>query len=531
MRVNTQRRQPENLYRKTQRNLLRELAVWHALQRNPHKNILQLFGVASLPISDYLASVSEFCRFSLVAYFNDPPEKPEYLRFMKEILEGLAHMHNLSPPIIHGDLKFPNILLSFAGVVKICDFGQSRFNNDQRGLASEASFTFQATHRYMSPELFDTRRKVKPTALSDVLAYGCVALQLLSRLKPYHTIKDDFTVSKAITGGLVPSLKPEKPYAPPCLNEHLWDVVRSCWSQLDFRPTATRLLNELNRLMEQKLVDTSPITPDRNSIDFDGTLPDWPVKIEDFGPLRGGAREEVINSSRRAEVRIRYAESEPLQVFNLSIFNISLGQGIGTNTEGQRTSAYIIKAPNPPRRKSSRATKLDPFLYLLRRMVRERYSLQHQNIVEMIGFDSSFGLYPGLVFEYCENSSLEKYAARVAGNEYTHIRYMIHILEGLRHLHTFPTPIAHGDLNPSNILVDANGTLKLTLFSLSRLAADMPRAEESSSLIDFVESIRYFSPESLHVEARPSVWADMWAFGCIVFWIHTKLPPYHEARM
>lgn len=141
--------------------------------------------------------------------------------------------------------------------------------------------------------------------------------QLLSRLKPYHTIKDDFRVPRSITGGLVPSLKPEKPYAPPCLNEHLWNVVRSCWSQLDFRPTSTRLLNELNRLMEQKLVDTSPITPDRNSIDFDGTLPDWPEKIEDFGSLRGGAREEVVSSSRRAEVRV-WVISFAIDVFKLS---------------------------------------------------------------------------------------------------------------------------------------------------------------------------------------------------------------------
>ena len=41
-------------------------------------------------------------------------------------------------------------------------------------------------------------------------------------------------------------------------------------------------------------------------------------------------------------------------------------------------------------------------------MVRERYSLQHQNVVEMIGLDSSFGTYPGLVLEYCENSSLDE---------------------------------------------------------------------------------------------------------------------------
>lgn len=127
---------------------------------------------------------------------------------------------------------------------------------------------------------------------------------------------------------------------------------------------------------------------------------------------------------------------------------------------------------------------------------------------------------------------------------------MIDILEGLRHLHTFPTPIAHGDLCPvstesigifclrmclysslhfqSNILVDVNGTLKLTLFSLSRLAADMPRTEEPYSLIDFVETIRYFSPETLHLEARPSVWADMWAFGCVVFWVSFRFTFKHQ---
>jgi serine/threonine protein kinase len=86
----------------------------------------------------------------------------------------MLHTHSST----FNDWKQPNILLSFGGVVKICDFGQSRFNNDQRGLASEASFTFQATYRYMSPELFDKQGKVKPTALSDIWAYGCVALQV-----------------------------------------------------------------------------------------------------------------------------------------------------------------------------------------------------------------------------------------------------------------------------------------------------------------------------------------------------------------
>jgi hypothetical protein len=39
---------------------------------------------------------------------------------------------------------------------------------------------------------------------------------------------------------------------------------------------------------------------------------------------------------------------------------------------------------------------------------------------------------------------------------------MMHILEGLRHLHTFPTPIAHGDLNPVEYFLSCHCTKRYT---------------------------------------------------------------------
>ncbi|CAE7126221.1 unnamed protein product [Rhizoctonia solani] len=493
LRVNDLESKSEKISHRTQKNLLRELAIWYCLQQKPHTNILPLLGVAYIPTSKWLCSVSEYCQLSLEAYFKHPPEKPEYIKFVSGY------------PLLH---VIANVLLGFDGILKLCDFGQARFQNDQRGLASDASTTFESTYRFMSPELFQATHKVRPTGFSDVWAFGCVALQLLSRLKPYHTIKNDYLIPSIIMSGRVPSSKPERPYAPRCLNDYLWGIIEWCWRPLEHRPTTTRLLGELNRLVDNHLIDTSSSTPDRMSLNFDGDMPPWPDAIADFGGQGLSQNRKLLHQGTRAEIWIHQ-------------------ETIGSD---QAATKYIIKAPTPPRRMNPRTTKLDPFQYLLRRVVRERYSLQHQNIVEMLGIDTSFGLYSGLVFEYCEDLSLEVFKLKHLHDRYDLIQYAIQILEGLTYLHTFPTPIAHGDLNPLNIVVNAQGILKLTLFSLSQIAANIPQTEGANSLTMHAEILRYFSPEMLSDASIPSIRSDMWAYGCIVFWLFANLEPYYETK-
>ncbi|KAG8753495.1 hypothetical protein FRC12_011520, partial [Ceratobasidium sp. 428] len=360
---------------------------------------------------------------------------------MREILQGLAHLHSLSPPVVHGDLKFQNILISREGSLKLCDFGRSQFASDDTADIPNASSTFHATYRYMSPELFGNKRKAKPTMYSDVWAYGCVALQLLSGLLPYHTIKSDIILLDSISKGVLPSIKPERPYAPRCLNEHLWGVIRSCWNQANYRPASFDLLRQLNQLLRLGLIDSLPATPDRMSIDFEDKLPDWPQEIVKFN-FKDNARRTLECSSSRADVyTCHYPSGQPRVHSTSATSNAS-------NTSNPRTdgsSKYVIKVPKPT---NSPETEQDAFLFLLRSIVRERYSLQHQNIVEMVGIDTSFQPYPGLVFEYCGQYSLDQYGLSLSGDAYIRTQLMIDILAGLRYLHTFPTPIPHGDLQP-----------------------------------------------------------------------------------
>ncbi|KAG8794198.1 hypothetical protein FRC12_000217 [Ceratobasidium sp. 428] len=109
-------------------------------------------------------------------------------------------------------------------------------------------------------------------------------------------------------------------------------------------------------------------------------------------------------------------------------------------------------------------------------------------------------------------------------------KYMVHILSGLQYLHTLISPISHGDLTPSNILVDAGGNLKLTSISLSRISLSLPSEEQRILFEGGINSARYVSPELLRDEACPTPQSDMWAFGNVTFWIHSGLIPYPEHK-
>ena len=92
------------------------------------------------------------------------------------MLTGLAHLEKNE--VIHRDLKPANILLNRDGVLKIIDFGSSRFARQEHLVESRKQFTKDVTTPlYKAPEMF-FGVKLYSTKL-DVWAAGLIFYELL----------------------------------------------------------------------------------------------------------------------------------------------------------------------------------------------------------------------------------------------------------------------------------------------------------------------------------------------------------------
>ena len=159
----------------------REFEVLSELRGKP--NIIQLVDFFySLDTKERLIqnSVFEFCDKNLEDILKEMEKMPpgsfiplaDIKRYIKEILNGLHHMHQLR--IVHRDLKPENILLK-NGEVKICDFGSSKFIDEK----NFKNTPYVVSRYYRAPELILATNKYNEAI--DIWAVGCILFELLTR--------------------------------------------------------------------------------------------------------------------------------------------------------------------------------------------------------------------------------------------------------------------------------------------------------------------------------------------------------------
>jgi serine/threonine protein kinase len=157
------------------------------------------------------------------------------LQWAIDTAQGMAYLHSLTPPMIHRDLKTTNLLVDRGMNVKICDFGLSRFQADDKIMSAVGTVQFAA------PEVL---RHEKYTEKADLFSYGTVLWELHTRRTIFHGMPQ-IAVYKSVVDGDMP------PVGDGC-DARYAQLVRDCW-RLDAskRPSFRACLDRLSPLWEE----------------------------------------------------------------------------------------------------------------------------------------------------------------------------------------------------------------------------------------------------------------------------------------
>ena len=183
-----------------------------------HPNITLFMGAFLDPRARRWAIVTEFVdRGSLWDVLREPQLDWNFRRqthVALGIARGLTYLHAHQPPVVHRDVKSPNVLVDDAFRVKLCDVGLARYST------ATVMTVGCGTPQWMAPEIANSL-PYGPAA--DVFSFGIVLSEIAARRCPYDDHPHLSGIALAVNivhNNLRPFLPPDSPFS--TLATHCW---------------------------------------------------------------------------------------------------------------------------------------------------------------------------------------------------------------------------------------------------------------------------------------------------------------------
>ena len=161
---------------------------------------------------------------------------------------------------------------------------------------------------------------------------------------------------------------------------------------------------------------------------------------------------------------------------------------------------------------------------LLKRFYGEAQSagrLQHPNIVTIFELGNE-GETPFIAMEFLSGESLDKLIARRPKMPLSQkLGHIVSVCRALEYAHNQNPSVIHRDIKPGNVMVTADGTVKVVDFGIARLG-DGTHSQSSGMLIG---TLGYMSPQQFRggsADAR----SDIWATGIMLYELLCYHPPF-----
>lgn len=431
--------------------LAQQVVRWGTLD---HRNLLPVLGMMDKP---RLCLLFPWCANGDLSQYlqnNQTVNIADKLRLLKQVASAVVYLHSQSPSIIHHKIGMEHILLNSSGEALLSgchleDVLESLPNTQEDGGPSIS---------WLVPEELNGS---EPTTASDVYSFGSVMLEVLSEKRPFWKLSPGWTIIRKASGHLPSRL--DHPLLP--VSDPLWDLIESAMAtEPSERPVMKVVLNDLNihiighpTVIQSNEVGSEDARSSYSKSDtlsfLDPSSTSWPdgdeaaeeitgnLLVEKDAPVWTGGFADVCKATWDSETGRQLVAIKYLRAPNSS----------NSNQDARRRKAKIAQL-----------VKREAFIWS---------RAKHRYIAPLLGI--GLGARPCLVSPWYENGNLADFISRNPELSVSDkLRLVFQTAEALAYLHSLEPPITHGDIKPSNVLINDKIEAQLSDFGLSQLLQD-----------------------------------------------------------
>jgi serine/threonine-protein kinase len=450
---------------------------------------------------------------------------PEAVSIALALTEALAHVHERTDPngkaieIVHRDLSPQNVMVGYAGDVKLIDFGTARGENRRCQTVSGIVF---AKPGYVAPEVANQNQPGPP---ADLYALGIILWELLMGRRFLNSDPAEHLaqVAAGLKNPQAVSMSNNVPLA--------LDTAIARLTAPDLRdryPSAREAAADLNRVLGRapSLADGErnararishlmgrlyPAEPARSRSEFAKLVAESrqqakPTRAVPESPTPGDVTELLPGTRYRIDREIsRSAMSVVYEATHIDL--------------GRRVALKVLPkehCDNPH------------FEARFRSEARAIAQLRHNNLVTLHDFGVSQDGRAYYAMELLEGETLKEASERLPRDWKRALTLAIQVCDALSVAHAIG--FVHRDIKPANLFITTSGTVKLIDFGVAQVGAEVHNDEHSNAL-RVTGTPEYMAPEQVG-DTAVDVRADIFALGAVIYELLTgKLPHQGESTV
>ncbi|XP_062871448.1 tyrosine-protein kinase Tec [Trichomycterus rosablanca] len=208
------------------------------MMRLCHPKVVQLYGVCTTqhPIYIVLEYMENGSLLEALRLHGNALACTRLLSMCQDVCEGMQYLEQ--DGFIHRDLAARNCMMNERNVVKVCDFGMTRYVLDDQYKSSEGA---RFPVKWSPPEVIHYQ---KFSSKSDVWSYGVLMWEVFSDGRtPFGDKPNSAVVEEVTQGGRL-----YKPHKSP---SHIYNIMYQCWHEKpQCRPSFSELLQNIKDAAE-----------------------------------------------------------------------------------------------------------------------------------------------------------------------------------------------------------------------------------------------------------------------------------------